>query len=70
MLESDLSAGVAAAMASAQATQRNSVGYRMGVAHYNNESAISIGGRNEDNVTFSISLDTSGNSSVAFGFDF
>ena len=67
-LNNGLSAGIAASMAATQVANRTTNGFRIGVATYNNEEAISIGGRYDDK-TFSINFDSQDTFSASFGMD-
>jgi len=63
-----INAGAAASLAAANAI-RSDNGLRAGVGYYNDEAALSIGGR-FNSLTTTLTIDTGDNISAGIGFDF
>ena len=63
----DLRSGIAASLATAHAI-RSDDGFRVGVGYYENEHALSIGGRSGTK-TFTLTFDSQDTISAGFGFD-
>ena len=63
-----INAGAAASLAAANAI-RSDNGLRTGVGYYNDEAALSIGGR-FNSLTATLTIDTANNIGAGIGFDF
>lgn len=61
-------AAAATSIATAHAIRQDSNGFRLGVGYYEDEAALSFGGRHGTK-TFTVTFDTNDTVSVGFGVD-